>query len=218
MPLTRGAPTAAAPERPDLPGRSRRRWLTAAALVIAIALIGLAQLTGFVSKWANDELERAIERSVATALSADATAAERRRVFSVDPQGRPTAAELAEFAAAFGARYGPVASVSITGIAADEPGDDLARSASGAVRTPKGEILFAIRFRIVPGSTLEIALRGLEIFDRPRESLAVGEATTRVRSPSTAPDAPKESAASPAGTRPAPGPAADSAPPLHPGG
>lgn len=130
-------------------------------------------MTGLLSTWAGESVATGVERAIVAALDPPATGADRRRVFIVDSSGHPTAAELDAFAREFEQRYGRLATVAITGVTRDQ--DDLDMSAGVTLRTGSGEHLCAVRFRVLPSSPTEVALRGLEILDLSRGDLAVGE-------------------------------------------
>jgi len=142
-------------------------------LVLALLLLAAGQLADVVSRWAQEALHGGVERALLLALDPAASGAERRRAFIVDSDDHPSPVELDRFAEAFLARYGSLKGVTITLTSRDDDGLDM--TASTTLRTEGGDVLAAVRFQLVPvGARTEVALHGVQIFDRAHEALAVG--------------------------------------------
>lgn len=149
------------------------RFFVPGLLALVVLLLAAGQLADVVSRWAEEALHGGVERALLLALDPAASGTERRRVFIVDRDDHPTPGELSLFAEAFHARYGALKSVAITLTTRDEDGLDM--TASTTLRTERGDVLAAVRFRLVPiGTRTEAALHGVRIFDRAHDALVVG--------------------------------------------
>lgn len=142
-----------------------------------LVLFAAAQLGDALTRWARESLHGGIERALRLVLDPAVTGEERRLAFILDAEGHPTPAELDAFAAAFLDRYGELKEVIVTSTALDGDGGDdgMDLAASAMLRAGEGNLLAAIRFRLVPSAAgTEAALVGATIFDRSRGALSIG--------------------------------------------
>ncbi len=141
-------------------------------VVVGLGLLLTAQLLEWTSAWASRSLSDRVESLVLTLLD-EAPETDRRGLFIVDAAGRPSAAELDRFAAALTERFGRAKSVGIVSISSRS--SNMEMIAAATLRFGNEEALATIRLQVVPGSMHELALLGVQVLDRTRGDLTVGD-------------------------------------------
>ena len=123
--------------------------------------------------WANQEVAQKLEQVMLRLDGEGPPSHPRRSLFIVDAIGEPSETSLGAFVASLRERIGPLRRVSIVSLSPRS--EELELVASAMIHGSSGEVLATIRFQLVPGSANELALVGIEVLDRQRGDLAVGD-------------------------------------------
>lgn len=140
--------------------------------IAGLGLILVAQAVEWAGSWAGRELSDRVEATLLSLFDSDEETS-RRSLFVVDAQGRPDRESLDSFAAQAHARYGRARAVSIVNISPG-PGDREV-AAAATLHFDREKVLTTVRLRLVPGSADDVALLGVQLLDRTRGDLAVGD-------------------------------------------